>query len=255
MVNHFTPQPGRDRERRIKHDIATENIFRRTIHRATAQGMKVNIDKTGMLVVHDSMSYAPEAYIVDSEGSEIHSTSDQLRIVGFNFDHRPDPSLHVEKTIEKVRRRYWVIRHLKQHGLNCQELVKVYCSVLRSVIEYASVVYGPMLTGTQEEELEKLQSQSLKIVFGFDKSYRTVLELSGLETLGERRRAASLRFARKCLTSQYSHWFPLNEATRQTRHKKMFREDFARCERLKNSPIYRMRRLLNEEEESKIVQR
>ena len=43
--------------RREKRDQATENVFRRTISRATALGMKVNVQKTVMLTISASQSY------------------------------------------------------------------------------------------------------------------------------------------------------------------------------------------------------
>ena len=101
-----------------------------------------------------------------------------------------------------------------------------------------------MLTAEQNEDLERLQAQSLKIIYGFNQSYRTVLELSGLEKLESRRERAIEKFAVKTLHSQYSHWFPRNE-NRTSRVSKKYKEEYARCERLKNTPIFYMRRVLN----------
>ena len=132
-----------------------------------------------------------------------------------------------EETIRKVRRRYWVLRHLKRHGLDEQELVRVYTSILRATVEFCSVVYGSVLTGEQSEDLERLQAQSLKIIFGFNRSASEVRELAGVETLEERRRAALGRFAKKALEGKHQHWFPVNSG-RKSRHTKHFKEDFAR---------------------------
>jgi hypothetical protein len=245
MVNHVDTIITDGGTIRRKQDIATENVFRRTVSRAEAQGMRVNVQKTGMIAIHDSMSYVPEAYIKTTEGEEIASTSNSLKVVGFNFDSRPDASFHVEQTVSKVRRRYWVIRHLQRLGFDKADLVKVYTSILRSAIEFCSVVYGPLLTKDQEEDIERLQSQSLKIIYGFDKPYREILEETGLQTLKERRAAAVLKFAQKSLEGKYAHWFPLNEPKRATRHALTYREEYARCERLRKTPIYHMRRVLN----------
>ena len=78
------------------------------------------------------------------------------------------------------------------------ELVKVYASNVRSSIEYASIVYGPMLTGEQIGQLERLQNQCLKFIYGFNKSSREVLEISALESLEARRPTAIEKIARKC---------------------------------------------------------
>jgi hypothetical protein len=233
---------------RLKHDVATENVFRRTIDRATAQGMKVNINKTAMITVSDSISFKPEAFIEDDKGQVIRGNSDSVKIVGFHFGRKPTVALHVYETISKVRRRYWILRHLKRHGLTENELVKVYTSHIRSCIEFAQVIYGPMATAEQKADIEKLQSQSLRIIYCFNHSYRECLEKAGIQTLEERRKEAIRRFAAKTAIGQYSHWFPRNEIIGRTRNPLRYKECYARCDRLKNSPIYHMRRVLNEEE-------
>jgi hypothetical protein len=209
--------------------------------------MVVNIGKTAMLTISAANGYRPEAFIEDEAGNEIMGNSERLKLVGFHLSNRPDVSLHITETVRKVRRRYWVLRHLKRHGLNSDELVQVYGSILRSVIEFCSVVYGPLMTAEQSEDIERLQAQSLKIIYGFDLSYRQVLEKSGLDTLQTRREKALSTFANKCLNGNYSHWFPLNTAAGRTRESLKFKEEYARCDRLRNSPIFAMRRLLNRE--------
>ena len=133
---------------------------------------------------------------------------------------------------------------MKHHGLDEMELVKVYCSVLRSCLEFASPVYGPMLTGELSEELEKLQRRALKIIFGFDQSYRTILEKTGIGTLEERRKVAIEKFAQKTAAGNYHHWFPKNGIGR-TRNALEYKEDYARTDRLRKTPIFHMRRVLN----------
>jgi hypothetical protein len=161
------------------------------------------------------------------------------------MDRQPSPALHIHETIKKVRRRYWIIRHLKRYGLSESELVKVYTSILRATIEFTSVVYGTMLTREQSEDLEHAQSQALKIIFGFNHSYREVLGLAGVERLDERRRKAIEKFAAKSYEGKFRHWFPLNE-NRKTRNSLKFKEENARTDRMRNTPIFYMRRVLNE---------
>jgi hypothetical protein len=75
----------------------------------------------------------------------------------------------------------------------------------------------------------------------------TILQLEGtaIGKLSDRRAAAIEKFAKKCLSGQYSHWFPPNRGLCRTRRPKKYHEEYARCERLKNTPIYHKRRLLN----------
>jgi hypothetical protein len=100
---------------------------------------------------------------------------------------------------DKVRRRLWILRHLKTFGFDKQELVQVYQSQIRSVIEYCSVVYHGLLTGEQAALLEGLQYQALKCVYGYGESYRALREKAELQTLQERRELAVDKFAGKCL--------------------------------------------------------
>jgi hypothetical protein len=153
--------------------------------------------------------------------------------------------MHVQETITKIRRRYWLLRHLQRHGLDQMELLKVYMTIIRSTIEYASVVYGPMLTKEQSDKIEHLQSQCLKIIFGFYHSYASLLEHTGLERLEQRRARAIEKFAMKAEQGSYKKWFPRRPDNGRTRRPKKFLESYARCDRLKNTPIFHMRRVLN----------
>ena len=85
-------------------------------------------------------------------------------------------------------------------------------------------------------------------MYGFDKSYAELLELSGFDTLKTRREKALSRFTEKSLNNPiYSHWFQENNNPRQSqRHGKKYEEKFARTNRLYNSPLYTARRNLNE---------
>ena len=64
----------------------------------------------------------------------------------------------------------------------------------------------------------------------------------------ERREELVLKFALKCANDPaFDHWFPRRITSRNTRNKnsELYLEEKARCERLKNSPIYYFRQILN----------
>ena len=71
-------------------------------------------------------------------------------------------------------------------------------------------------------------------------------ELADLTTLRERRIEHCDKFAMKCVDSdRFSHWFPPVTGRRSARNKEEYQEDYARCKRLYDSPLYYMRRRLN----------
>ena len=105
-----------------------------------------------------------------------------------------------------------------------------------------------MLPDDLDEELDRLQNQALKIIFGSDKGGRTLRKLAGVSTLRERRIQHCDKFAQKCADSaRFEHWFPQKGGRRSTRAgvgEKYF-EKFARCNRLRSSPLFFFRRRLN----------
>ena len=108
-------------------------------------------------------------------------------------------------------------------------------------------MYHSLLTLEEEERIEKLQKMSLKLIFGFYKDYTTLLEKAGIRTLKDRREEAFNKFACSLVANdRYQDWFPLNnENGVNLRRKQTYREDYARTERRYNSPLYSMRRALN----------
>ena len=103
-----------------------------------------------------------------------------------------------------------------------------------------------MLTKGQENDLEKVQKKALRCMYGYKKLYTELLEESGLQPLKTRRQSAVLKFARKASENPiYARWFKKNPNLTSTRNPTIFAESFARTNHLYNSPLYAMRRLLN----------
>ena len=119
----------------------------------------------------------------------------------------------MEALCRRFRSRTWALRDLRKAGLSENDLLKVYKSTIRPVIEYSSVIYHPMLTGEQSNYIEKQQTRELKNIFGNEHSQRSLLEQFGLQTLANRREEACLRFAKKTAANErFSHHFRLKKA-------------------------------------------
>ena len=159
-------------------------------------------------------------------------------------------SAHLEVVKRRFRERYWTLRHLKHNGFSNDDLVKVYVAVIRPVAEYMLEIFHPMMSDSQDECLERLQTHALKCIFGPGMSGRQMRDLAGVPTLRERRIIQCDKFASKCAASpRFEHWFPVREVRgRNTRNKEKYVEQYARCKRLFNSPLYYMRRRLNGKE-------
>jgi hypothetical protein len=203
------------------------------------------MEKTAILAISDAQGYEPEIYFEEAGGKELSSKASTGKFLGFTFGSKPNVTAHIDSVVKKTRRKLWILRHLRAFGFSETELVEVYTSIIRAGIEFSSVVYHSMLTGEQVKTLERLQYQSLKCIFGLQLSYRAVLEAANLQPLSERRELACEKFAKKCVNGKYSHWFPLKQRRPGLREQKIYLEQYARCDRLRNTPVFYMRRLLN----------
>ena len=230
---------------RNKHAIRTQNLFARIVFLAEKCGMKVNYAKTKSMVISEIKGYLPAAHFFDNQGNKVNSV-DEMKILGFHFSSNPDMSAQVASIKKKFRSRVWILRHLGHRGFSRDDLLKVYRSIILPVHDYCSCVYNSSLTLGQASALERLQAQALKSIYGYEHSYRSLLEMSGLERLQTRRDNRCKKFATKCLGSErFRGWFPLNTIARPSRSRLPYMEAFARTKRLYNSPIFHMRRLLN----------
>ena len=99
---------------------------------------------------------------------------------------------HCDSIHKKATKRLFVLRTLKRVGLGTNDLVLVYCSIVRSIVEYASPVWAAIPLYL-DELIESVQRKPLKIIFG-RVDYTEALVLAGLESLSDRRVGACKRF-------------------------------------------------------------
>lgn len=97
-------------------------------------------------------------------------------------------------------------------------------------------------------DIEKLQRQSLKLIYGYKTSFAKALEASGLVRLSERREEIIEKFATKFSNNaRFQRWFPTlppyRYGLRNTKHYKEFQVN---TDRLFKSPLFTFRRMLNQ---------
>ena len=115
----------------------------------------------------------------------------------------------------------WILRRLKRSGANQTELVDIYCKHVRSILEYAAVVWHAGLTQINSADIERVQKAALSIILGRNYiNYQNALEKLKLNTLSERREVLCLKFAKKAIKSEkYSSWFKPDINSQNTRRK------------------------------------
>ena len=150
---------------------------------------------------------------------------------------------------KKFRKRLWLLGNIKRATKNTDELLKCYCSFLRPILDFCSNVYHPMINITLATVLEKLQLSALKIILGYRLSSDELLEKAELTTLQERRETLFRSFCMKTHNNARfrDQWTEEKTFTDYNlRKQNIIKEHHSRTERLYNSPLFALRRKLND---------
>ena len=95
-------------------------------------------------------------------------------------------SAHIDSIKTKAAKRLYLLRQLKRAGIAHSVLVRFYCSVIRSILEYACQVFHCNLPLYLSEEIERIQRRALRVIF-YDCSYSEGLDNASLTSLHDRR--------------------------------------------------------------------
>ena len=229
-------------------NLAVGRDFNVIEDRAEAIKMRVNALKTQLLIIGPRNGQINEATISSRTGDSVSAIS-QLKLVGFTFETEPDAGAHVEYIRDRFRRRVWMLYHLRKAGFKKRPLYALYSVYIRSIIEYCSVVYHPMLTKGQEEDLERLHRLAVRICYDFDTPIETLMTVNGIETLGVRRARRCDAFIRKARNNPKfaDRWFPPREQVGwDVRNRRGIQEGRVLTSRRFNSPLVFLRRRAND---------
>ena len=99
-----------------------------------------------------------------------------------------------------------ILRRVSSFGAPVEDLKDIYILFVRSLLEQSAVVWHSSLTKENEQDLERVQKNALRIILKNNyQTYKKALIRLGMETLNERRQKLCLNFAQKCLKTQEPH--------------------------------------------------
>ena len=106
------------------------------------------------------------------------------------------------------------MRKLKKSGVASPDVLLVYCTIIRPILEYASVVFVN-LHQSLSKDLEKVQRRALSIIHP-NCSYEDALKKAGIDSLELRRNVACKRFVESILPGNPLYTFIQNCPAPQT---------------------------------------
>ena len=207
--------------------------------RAADIGMAINGKKTQLLVISPPNGCTTSATAATRNGDTI-SSVDTMKLVGFTFGSSPCAGAHVAAIGDKYGMKKWMLYHLRDSGFRGEDLYKLYCCYVRSVIEYCSPVYNSLLNQGQEVYLERLQRHALRVCFGYDRPVEDWMQQHNISTLKDRRVRRCDKFIRKASKNPRfgPTWLPPRVSIKQgLRARRGIQETQARSLRRFNSPF------------------
>ena len=171
-----------------------------------------------------------------------------IKLLGVWITDTLDWEHNTKELCRKAYSRLSLLTKLKYAGTQTADLILIYNTFIRCLLEYCCVVWHSSLTIAQADYIERVQKTSFKVILGDDyQGYQEALETCGIETLKTRREKLCLRFGQKCIKSgKHQHLFPTNHPVDvQLRRREPYQVNLALTERYRSSSIPYIQRLLN----------
>ena len=212
--------------------------------------MLINEKKTKCMIFNftDKYQFTTRLRINDEPIEVIDST----RLLGTIITSDLSWDQNISSIVKKANARMELLRRVAGFGTPTDDLKIIYILFIRSILEQSATVWHSSLTNENVNDLERIQKSAIKLILnnGYT-TYKNGLAQLGLETLASRRETLCLNFALKCAKNpKLQHMFPLNEKSHpmETRKEDKYKVEFAHTDRMKNSPIIYMQKLLNHNE-------
>ena len=203
--------------------------------------MKLNEEKTKFMIFNFTRNHQFNSRFTlnDKNIEQVEHT----KLLGTIISSDLSWSENTEFIIKKAYKRLEIIRKLYEFNVPIPDLVNIYTLYVRSVLEFNCCVWHFNITQEESLNIERVQKNSLRLILKENYiSYENALNITNLQTLEKRRLNLCKRFAVKCTKDKRtSGMFPLD----LTRHSNKYQVMFARNERLLNSAIPQMQRILN----------
>ena len=146
----------------------------------------INASKTHELLINFSRN-GEQARIprITMNGVQIERT-DSAKILGIIISEDLTWNAHVNSTVSKASKRLYMLYQLKRAGVDQHDLVRIYMSVIRPVLEYAAPVWSSSMPGYLSDKIETIQKRAMRTIFpGMD--YDDILASLNVQTLADRR--------------------------------------------------------------------
>ena len=158
--------------------------------------MKLNASKTKeMLVCFKRKPEVIPPIVIENQPIERVSVT---KLLGVNISANLSWNEHVDTICAKASQRTYLLYILKRSGLDPKEIITVFCSTVRPILEYACQVWHTCLTQECSDKIEKIQRRACRILSPH-LTYSEALTYFKLRKLSDRRETLCKEYFTKVL--------------------------------------------------------
>ena len=130
---------------------------------------------------------------------------------------------------------------LRKHAAPVEDMLAIFQTYIRPILEYACAVWHSSLTKTQSHQIERIQKRTCKIILGnnYHDLYESALRELNITSLDNRREELVLKFGQHVLNSKkHRHLLPEQRSIKYNlRHINSFHKPLCKTNRYQNSTI------------------
>ena len=156
--------------------------------------MKINTSKTHEMVIDftNGTGFAKSLPNILMNGLEIQKT-DHAKILGVTISSDLTWNRHVDNIVSKACKRLYMLYQLKRAGIAQTDLVRIYISVIRPILEYACPVWSTNIPLYLSDKIEMVQKRAMRAIYP-GLSYADILNVVGIAPLSVRRTQICTRY-------------------------------------------------------------
>ncbi len=171
------------------------------IHKWTCENnMVLNAKKTKeMFICFSKRPNVPPNIVIDQTDIEVVTCT---KLLGVHISNDLKWHKHIDTIYSKAASRIYFLCMLKHASVPPEDLVEVYVTIVRPVVEYACELWHPGVNMGQTRALESIQKRALHVIFP-NLSYTEALKSTNLPTLEKRRNSMCHKLYEKVLDKDH----------------------------------------------------
>ena len=175
---------------------------------------------------------------------------DKIKLLGTIITNKLTWDENCSFVITKVNSRMELLRKCKSFGATEAEMVKLWVTYCRPILEQSCSVWDSSLTEENISDLERTQKSFCKLVLQNKYySYENSFLFFNLDSLQTRRKILNTKFAQQgILNKKLNDLFPINEKHYNFRKPEKYKVLSANTEKLRRGSVIQMQHLLNSKE-------